>query len=1145
MGRTTDILSQKKAEVKSEAVDFSSSLRILTATSLFDGHDASIHIMRRILQSKGVEVIHIGHNRSADEIVSAAIEEDVHAIAITSYQGGHMEFFTYILDLLKGSNSAHIRVFVGGGGTILPHEISTLHKKGVTHVYSPDDGRKMGLEGMILHLIGHCESPLAPFSWNKSLKEGLLRQDRVIVSRLITMAESMPSDFASILPELTSLADSHKVPVVGITGTGGAGKSSLTDELLYRYLYSTPKSEKKVAILSIDPSRRKTQGALLGDRIRMNSVSSSRVYMRSMATRRMDRSLSEHVSQALLVLKAAGFPLIFLESAGVGQADTEILGYAGVTMYVMTPEYGAPTQLEKINMLDYADIVALNKSDYKGSLDALRDVKKQYQRNHQLFEKEVDTMPVYLTRASQFNDKGVHDLYKGLMSCLSDRYGRDGLEGDSGDSGDFHIGYSDCIIPTSSIRYLFDIASTVRRYNARAKEACRLAQEWYALEKSLAVVSDEKEEVKAALRRHIGLRKEALSDEERALLEGYEKQRASYRAARYAYEVRGRVIEGDNYGLSLSGSKIFKIAGPRYESWGDVLYFLLQENFPGFFPYTSGIYPYASKEEDPIRMFAGEGCAERTNRRFHYVSKGLPFARLSTAFDSVTLYGEDPDKRQDIYGKVGNAGVSIATVLDMKKLYSGFNLCDKHTSVSMTINGPAATICAFFMNTAIDQQCELHLVEKMGKEALVSRVEGMYKEKDLPVPTYFGTLPEQGEKYKGLGLTLLGVSGSDLLSKEEYGRIKSETLSRVRGTVQADILKEDQAQNTCIFSTDFSLRFMGDMQAYFISHHIRNFYSVSVSGYHIAEAGANPITQLAFTMANGFTYVEYYLSRGMKIDDFAHNLSFFFSNGMDPEYAVIGRVARRLWSKAMRYRYQASSRSQRFKYHIQTSGRSLHAQEVDFNDIRTTLQALYAIYDRCNSLHTNAYDEAITTPTEESVRRAQAIQLIINKELGSAKIENFMQGSFAMEVLTDLVEEAVLAEFERISERGGVLSAMETLYQRSKIQEESMHYEKLKNSGEHPIIGVNTFFSKEGSPIQIPDEVIRATEEEKQHQIRSLHLFQAYHRAHSGDALRRLQEVAMKGENLFVSLMETVKSCSLGQITHSLYEVGGRYRRNM
>ncbi len=1107
-------------------------IRIVTAASLFDGHDAAINIMRRIIQSTGCEVIHLGHNRSVQEIVDCAIQEDAQAIAITSYQGGHVEYFKYMYDLLNERGAGHIKLFGGGGGTILPEEIEELHNYGITRIYSPDDGRAMGLQGMINDLVKQSDYSVGQ-QLNGQVKR-LSSEDHAAIARLISAAENFPEEHKVEIEALRKQA--VDTPVLGITGTGGAGKSSLVDELVRRFLLDF--ADKTVAVISVDPSKRKTGGALLGDRIRMNSIFNKRVYMRSLATRQSNLALSKYVQDAIDIVKASNFDLIILETSGIGQSDTEITDHSDASLYVMTPEYGAATQLEKIDMLDFADMIALNKFDKRGALDALRDVKKQYQRNHQLWDAKDEDLPVFGTIASQFNDPGMNQLYLSLMNLISDKTGAD-LKS-SFESSD-EMSEKIFIIPPKRTRYLSEITETIRGYNEKVEDQKSIAQKLYGLDQSAEVLKDKKEALKAIEEAKAELKLD-LDPHNLKILEEWEAKKANYEGEEYTYEVRGKEIKVKTTTESLSHTQIPKVILPRYEAWGDILKWSLQENVPGEFPYTAGVFPFKRQGEDPTRMFAGEGGPERTNRRFHYVSKGLPAARLSTAFDSVTLYGEDPDYRPDIYGKIGNSGVSICTLDDAKKLYSGFDLCDPTTSVSMTINGPASTICAFFMNAAIDQQCEKHIKENGLEKEVNAKIDKLYKEKGLKRPVYSGELPEGND---GLGLMLLGVSGDQVLPKDVYEKIKVEALSAVRGTVQADILKEDQAQNTCIFSTEFSLRLMGDVQQYFIDQNVRNFYSVSISGYHIAEAGANPITQLAFTLANGFTFVEYYLSRGMDINAFAPNLSFFFSNGVDPEYAVIGRVARRIWAKAMKLKYGANERSQKLKYHIQTSGRSLHAQEIDFNDIRTTLQALYAIYDNCNSLHTNAYDEAITTPTEGSVRRAMAIQLIINKELGLAKNENPMQGSFITEELTDLVEEAVMVEFDRITERGGVLGAMESMYQRGKIQEESLYYETKKHTGELPIIGVNTFLSSKGSPTIIPDEVIRATKEEKEQQIKNLEEMQKGNSTKSEDYLRKLQEAALRNENMFESLMEASKYCSLGQITHAMFEVGGQYRRNM
>jgi methylmalonyl-CoA mutase len=1114
-------------------------IRIVTAASLFDGHDAAINIMRRIMQAGGAEIIHLGHNRSVEEIVNTAIQEDAQGIAITSYQGGHNEFFKYMYDLLRERGAGHIKIFGGGGGTILPSEIEDLHRYGINRIYSPDDGRRMGLQGMIDDVLRQCDFVLGEHLNGEVKNFDAARP--LSIARLITAVENFPDAASEWLRPIQEQAELATVPVLGITGTGGAGKSSLVDELVRRFLLEF--EDKRIAVLSVDPSKRKTGGALLGDRIRMNTASHPRVYMRSMATRQSNLALSRHVQDALHILKAARFDLIILETSGIGQSDTEIVDHSDVSLYVMTPEYGAATQLEKIDMLDFADIIAINKFDKRGALDALRDVKKQYQRNHQLWEMPSEDMPVFGTIASQFNDPGMNALYRKVMQQLAHATGAP-LRSATPESKE--LSEKIYIIPPARTRYLAEIAENNRRYDSWAEHQAAIARRLFGIRQSIEAIEsqsiDNKEVILAGLRK-------AYSDLEKDLdgnclrgLEGWEDKKAAYAADEYVFQVRGREIRSKTFSTSLSHTRIPRVALPKFKDWGEILRWTLQENVPGEFPYTAGVFPFKRKEEDPTRMFAGEGGPERTNRRFHYVSLDMPANRLSTAFDSVTLYGEDPDHRPDIYGKVGNSGVSICCLDDAKKLYSGFDLCDPRTSVSMTINGPAATICAFFMNAAIDQQCERYIRENGLEHLVETRLKECYDDRGLSRPAYRGELPKGND---GLGLLLLGLTGDQVLPPDVYEQCKARALQAVRGTVQADILKEDQAQNTCIFSTEFSLRLMGDVQEYFIQHKVRNFYSVSISGYHIAEAGANPISQLAFTLANGFTFVEYYLSRGMKIDDFAPNLSFFFSNGVDPEYAVIGRVSRRLWAKAMKHKYGANERSQMLKYHIQTSGRSLHAQEISFNDIRTTLQALYAIYDNCNSLHTNAYDEAITTPTEESVRRAMAIQLIINHELGLAKNENPLQGAFIIEELTDLVEEAVLAEFDRITERGGVLGAMETMYQRSKIQEESLYYETLKHNGQYPIIGVNTFLGKDGSPTILPGEVIRATDEEKEDQIATLRALHQAHADKKGSILRDLQQTAIQNGNTFEALMEAVKFCSLGQITNALYEVGGQYRRNM
>ena len=1136
-------------------------VRIVTAASLFDGHDAAINIMRRIIQSTGVEVIHLGHDRSVEEVVNTAIQEDANAIALTSYQGGHNEYFKYMYDLLKEKGAAHIKIFGGGGGVILPSEIKELIDYGITRIYSPDDGRTMGLQGMINDLVKTSDYPIGD-QLNGEINL-LSNQVPGAIARIISAAENFPEIAEETLQNIQKKNETLSTPVLGITGTGGSGKSSLVDEVVRRFLIDFP--EKTIGLISVDPSKRKTGGALLGDRIRMNAINSPRVYMRSLATRQSNLALSKYVAQAIEVLKAADFDLIVLETSGIGQSDTEIIEHSDVSLYVMTPEFGAATQLEKIDMLDFADLVAINKFDKRGSLDALRDVKKQYVRNHQLWETPQEELPVYGTIASQFNDPGMNKLYKAIMDEIV-------AKSDSDLISSFEI--SDemsekiFVIPPARTRYLSEIAESNRAYDKRADDQTEVAQKLYGIYKTLESVlnvipsltkygielnlASSSDSTKENRIENMEFMKLLIAEFDRVKLNldpynwevitGWDEKVNRYKSPVYTFKVRGKELKIDTHTTSLSHSQIAKVALPKYQAWGDILRWTLQENVPGEFPFTSGLYPFKRTGEDPARMFAGEGGPERTNRRFHYVSAGLPAKRLSTAFDSVTLYGNDPDLRPDIYGKIGNAGVSICCLDDAKKLYSGFDLSHALTSVSMTINGPAPMLLGFFMNAAIDQNCEKYISENGLEKEVEAKIAKIYKAKGVHRPSYQGKLPETNN---GLGLMLLGITGDQVLTEETYQKIKTETLMQVRGTVQADILKEDQAQNTCIFSTEFALRLMGDVQEYFIEKQVRNFYSVSISGYHIAEAGANPITQLAFTLSNGFTYVEYYLSRGMDINDFGPNLSFFFSNGVDPEYSVIGRVARKIWSKALKEKYGANPRAQMLKYHIQTSGRSLHAQEIDFNDIRTTLQALYAIYDNCNSLHTNAYDEAITTPTEESVRRAMAIQLIINKELGLAKNENPIQGSFIIEELTDLVEKAVLQEFDSITERGGVLGAMETMYQRSKIQEESLYYETLKHNGKFPIIGVNTFLSSTGSPTVLPAEVIRATEEEKQYQIETLGHLQKGNKDLTKMAIEKIQYAAIHNENMFEQLMEATKYCSLGQITAALFEVGGQYRRNM
>ena len=1109
-------------------------IRIVTAAALFDGHDAAINIMRRVIQATGVEVIHLGHDKSAEEVVNCAVQEDANAIALTSYQGGHNEYFKYIYDLLKEKNASHIRIFGGGGGVILPEEIKDLMDYGITRIYSPDDGRELGLQGMIDDLVQKSDYATGENVTVENLDK-ISFDDARSIAEVISAVENFSESKTDLVKEIDARAENSTIPIIGITGTGGAGKSSLTDELVRRFLRSNP--EKKIAIISIDPSKKKTGGALLGDRIRMNSINDARVYMRSMATRENNVSVSPYIHSALNVLKISKPDVIVLETSGIGQSGSEITEIADVSMYVMTPEYGASTQLEKIDMLDYADLIALNKSDKRGALDALQAVKKQFQRNHVLFEQPLEEMPVYSTKASQFNDWGTTELYNELIKKVNAKF--EGLN--FSEYEEQNVSEETTIIPPKRVRYLSEIVDTNRAYDKEVENQALIAKKMYLVEGAKALIQEDQHTHDKLEKVFLKTKKE-LSEENAAFLHGWHHFKEELEADTYSYFVRGKEIKVQTKSETLSHLKIPKIALPKFQDWGDLIRWKGQENVPGSFPFTAGIYPFKRTGEDPTRMFAGEGGPERTNRRFHYVSAEMDAKRLSTAFDSVTLYGQDPALPPDIYGKIGNAGVSIATLDDAKKLYSGFDLVNAMTSVSMTINGPAPMLLAFFMNAAIDQNCEKYIEENNLWDKVEARLKEKFDDKGLNRPTYSGELPPSNN---GLGLKLLGLTGDEILEADVYAKIKAETIATVRGTVQADILKEDQAQNTCIFSTEFALRLMGDVQEYFIKEKVRNFYSVSISGYHIAEAGANPISQLAFTLANGFTYVEYYLSRGMDINDFAPNLSFFFSNGIDPEYAVIGRVARRIWAKAMREKYNANERSQMLKYHIQTSGRSLHAQEIDFNDIRTSLQALYAIYDNCNSLHTNAYDEAITTPTEESVRRAMAIQLIINKELGLAKNENPLQGSFIIEELTDLVEEAVYAEFDRITERGGVLGAMETMYQRSKIQEESMHYEWLKHTGEYPIIGVNTFLGKDGSPTVLPGEVIRSTEEEKQMQIKNLHNYQSANSDNTQNALKSLQHGAINQQNLFELMMEAVKYCSLGQITNALFEVGGMYRRNM
>jgi len=1166
-----------------------SPLRFVTAASLFDGHDAAINIMRRLIQAQGAEVIHLGHNRSVEDVVRAALQEDADAIALSSYQGGHVEYFKYMVDMLRERGAGHIRVFGGGGGTITPEEIRELQAYGVERIYHPNDGMKMGLVEMIEDVVRRAGDArdTAPAADDASVP-GI--GDEIAIGRMLSRLEDGAFGDAELahLRRQWQLAGG-RTPVIGITGTGGAGKSSVTDELLNRFLASFP--QMRIAVVSVDPTRRRTGGALLGDRIRMNSLRSPRVYMRSMATRRQHAAINTVLRDCIGFLKSLAYDLVIVETAGIGQSDSEIVDLVDFPMYVMTSDFGAPSQLEKIDMLDYAELVVLNKFDKRGAEDALRDVRKQWKRNRVAFAMNDEDVPVYPTIASQFNDPGISWMFANLCRLLRDKRGAGNAEAAAQSGCDWMPAIdttlkeprATVLIPGSRVRYLAEIAEQGRAINARIESQAEVAERaqgcWQALKElgdaalpaaldlypADALTDAAADTSLRTLRQRYNDAVQSLDSEALRLLREWPARLKSITDEVNEYQVRGKTIRVENYRESLSHQQIPKIAAPTYRSWGELLVFLQKENLPGSYPYTGGVYPYRRSGEDPIRMFAGEGTPERTNRRFHYLSVGQPAARLSTAFDSVTLYGEDPAPRPDIYGKIGNSGVNIPTLDDMKKLYSGFDLCAPTTSVSMTINGPAPMILAMFMNTAIDQQVEKYLKSDPARWAEAEKkIAAMFEGRARP--QYHGELPPTNN---GLGLGLLGVTGDQLVDADTYARIKAETLSTVRGTVQADILKEDQAQNTCIFSTEFALRMMGDIQQYFVDHGVRNFYSVSISGYHIAEAGANPISQLAFTLSNGFTIVEYYLARGMKIDDFAPNLSFFFSNGMDPEYTVIGRVARRIWARAMRERYGANERSQMMKYHIQTSGRSLHAQEIQFNDIRTTLQALYALFDNCNSLHTNAYDEAITTPTEESVRRAVAIQMIINKELGLNFCENPWQGSFIVDKLTDIVEEAVYKEFEAISERGGVLGAMDTMYQRGKIQEESLYYEHKKHDGSLPLVGVNMFLPKEhAGEVATEIELIRSTEEEKGQQIENVRNWQRNRNAlapagetshshevagsacsdagvHDGHGLAYLQNTARERRNVFAALIEAVKTHSLGQISHALYDVGGEYRRNM
>ena len=1145
------------AAPSSDAAASGSPLRFVSAASLFDGHDAAINMIRRLLQARGAEVVHLGHNRSVADIVGAAIDEDADAVAVSSYQGGHNEYFAYMVDMLRERGCEHIRVVVGGGGTIAPHEIEALERRGVEKIYTPEDGRRMGLAGMIddvLQRVAAVRKPayeLRPFN----------ARDHALIARTISVLEGAAGADAEQIRRAVARSR-HKAPVIGITGTGGGGKSSLTDELLTRLARQFPQAQ--IAVVAMDPTRRRSGGALLGDRIRMNSLSADNIFMRSLATRRAHLATAAVLKDVIELYKAAGFDLVIVETAGIGQSDTEIVDLVDLSLYVMTSEYGAASQLEKIDMLDYADFIVLNKSEKRGAEDSLRDIRKQWRRNHPERAQLPDVqLPVFPTIASRFNDPGVNRLFAAICAALAAKQIGAGAW-KLADTGPTELTTRTPLIPGARTRYLAEIAQGARAARARIEAQVEAARRAFGLYESLKALHDAalpgplerfahdtlsdaaadatRRELRAAYNRAL----DEIGAEGVGELKAWPARVRSATDATYSYKVRDRMVTGENYTESLSRSAVPKLAVPRLRDWGELLHFILLENLPGSYPYTGGVYPYRREEEDPTRMFAGEGAPERTNRRFHYLAHGHGAARLSTAFDSTTLYGEDPDTRPDVYGRTGNSGVSIATLDDMKKLYSGFDLCQPSTSVSMTINGPAPMILAMFMNTAIDQQVERYLKAE-GKwsaaERQIAALHAHNSARGVAPPSYKGVLPRD---HDGSGLALLGVSGDQLLERELYERIRAQALQAVRGTVQADILKEDQAQNTCIFSTEFALRMMGDVQQYFIDQGVRNFYSVSISGYHIAEAGANPISQLAFTLANGFTIVEYYLARGMTIDDFAPNLSFFFSNGMDPEYVVIGRVARRIWARAMRERYQADARSQMLKYHVQTSGRSLHAREISFNDIRTTLQALYALFDNCNSLHTNAYDEALTTPTEESVRRAVAIQLIINRELGLNKIQNPWQGSFAIDYLTDMVEEAVYKEFEALSERGGVLGAMETMYQRAKIQEESLYYETKKHDGSLPIVGINTFLSRaDASEEHKGAELIRSTEEEKQDQVAAVRAFQARHAPRCAAALSALQQAAAGGGNVFAELMECVKVGSLGQISRALYQVGGQYRRNM
>jgi methylmalonyl-CoA mutase len=1166
--KTANPSAKKKKTASASKADIYESrnqIRFVTSASLFDGHDASINIMRRILQSSGAEVIHLGHNRSVQEIVTAAIQEDVQGIAISSYQGGHMEYFKYMADLLEKNGAGYIKIFGGGGGVIVDDEIEELHDYGINHIFSVEDGRQMGMQGMINLMLEACDFDTSEIEEIDPHK--ILEKDDKTLGRCITALENGRDNVIRFSDHqlldgggrpIQKSPNGHSIPVIGITGTGGSGKSSLVDELIRRFLSEF--DDFSIAVISIDPTKARTGGALLGDRIRMNSLDPDHVFMHSLATRMVNQSTSGAVPGALQICKTAGFDLIIVETSGIGQGGSEVVDIADTSVYVMTSEYGAATQLEKINMLELADLVVINKFEKKGSQDALRDVRKQMKRNLGAWETGLEEMPVYPTIASQFNDEGVNHLCKALVDIINKKHSLNWETKIYIHPEPAEDIQHQSIIPGKRQRYLSEISETIRDYDQWVQEQVETADKLDQVEGTMEQLGkwqtqnvrretgDGKRETAEAFRETLEEMKkhwrEKLHPRCINILENWEVLFDQYQQDEVEVKIRNRTFTNEQFRKSLSGLRIPRVALPKTKNRGEQLKFALKENLPGYYPFTAGVFPFKREEEDPTRMFAGEGTPERTNKRFHYLSEGMPAARLSTAFDSVTLYGEDPDHRPDIYGKVGNSGVSICTLDDMKKLYSGFELTSHKTSVSMTINGPAPMILAMFMNTAIDQEVERYLKENEKWDEAQEKIDQIFKEKSVSRPEYHAEIPATND---GSGLGLLGISGDKLVDEKTYNQIKKNALNVVRGTVQADILKEDQAQNTCIFSTEFALKMMGDIQQYFTDHHVRNYYSVSVSGYHIAEAGANPITQAAFTLSNGFTYVEYYLSRGMNIDDFAHNLSFFFSNGLDPEYAVIGRVARRIWAVAMREKYGANERSQKLKYHIQTSGRSLHAKEIQFNDIRTTLQALLAVYDNCNSLHTNAYDEAITTPTEESVRRALAIQLIINKELGTTKNENINQGSYFIEELTDLVEDAILTEFDRINDRGGVLGAMENMYQRGKIQDESLNYESKKQSGGLPIIGVNTFLNEDAEGAEEKKEVdlIRSTDEEKDQQIENLEAFRQLHADVADEAINCLKEIARKNGNIFEELMETVKVASLGQISQTLYEVGGQYRRNM